>query len=162
MENFALSERWNGWTRLDVIVTAARAAIAAGPLDPPVCEVQIEWDDDTTIIESLDELDALLAAGGEPLSLEIYVAHVVEAHASVTLVFNGRWLQINGAGSDWPRARQAYDAAQVELALEYGITTFKLPTPPSDTVQETRRRRGVKDKDPGRAEKDAARRKPPG
>jgi hypothetical protein len=160
MESFALSERWNGWTRLDVIVVAARAAIAAGPLDPLVCEVQIEWDDDTTVIESLDELDALLAAGGEPLSLDIYVAHAVESEASVTLVFNGRWLQINGAGSDWPRARQAYDAAQVELALEYGITTFKLPKPPADTVSEVRRRRGVKDQDPGRAEPDPGRREP--
>jgi hypothetical protein len=154
MESFALSERWNGWTRLDVMIEAARAAIAAGPLDPPVVELQVEWDDDTTTLESLDELDALLAAGGEPLSLDIYVAHVVEAEASLTLVFNGRWLQINGAGNDWPRARQAYDAAQVELALEYGITTFKLPTPPADTVTEVRRKHGVKNQDPGRGEED--------
>jgi hypothetical protein len=140
MESFALSERWNGWTRLDVMVEAARAAIAAGPLDPLLCEVMLEWDDDTTTLDNLDELDALLRAGKEPLSLDIYVAHVVEAEASLTLVYNGRWLQINGAGSDWRRARQAYDAAQVELALEYGITTFKLPTPPRDTVAETRKR----------------------
>jgi hypothetical protein len=142
MENFALSERWNGWTRLDVMVEAARAAIAAGPLDPLLCEVTIEWDDDTTTLESLAELDALLRAGNEPLSLDIYVAHVIEAEANLALVYNGRWLQINGAGSDWQRARQAYDAAQVELALEYGITTFKLPTPPRDTVAETRKRLG--------------------
>jgi len=154
MDGFALSERWNGWTRLDVMIEATRAAIAAGPLDPPVVEVQVEWDDDTTTLDSLDELDALLAAGGEPLSLDIYVAHVVEAEASLTLVFNGRWLQINGAGNDWPRARKAYDAAQVELALEYGITTFKLPTPPADTVLEVRRRYGVKDQDPGREDPD--------
>jgi hypothetical protein len=140
VEGFALSERWNGWTRLDVMVQAARAAIAAGPLDPLVCEVTLEWDDDTTSLDDLRELDALLAAGNEPLALEIYVAHIVEAEASLTLVYNGRWLQINGAGTDWPRARQAYDAAQVELALEYGITTFKLPQPPRDTVAETRRR----------------------
>lgn len=154
MDGFALSERWNGWTRLDVMVEAARAAIAAGPLDPLVCEVQVEWDDDTTTLERLDELDALLAAGGEPLSLDIYVAHGVESEASLTLVFNGRWLQINGAGSDWPRARQAYDAAQIELAMEYGITTFKLPTPPVDTVTEVRRAHGVKNQDPGRTEED--------
>jgi len=140
MENFALSERWNGWTRLDVMVEAARAAIAAGPLDPLLCEVMIEWDDDTTTLDDLAELDVLLKAGNEPLSLDIYVAHVVEAEANLTLVYNGRWLQINGAGSDWQRARQAYEAAQVELALEYGITTFKLPTPPRDTVAETRKR----------------------
>jgi hypothetical protein len=140
VEGFALSERWNGWTRLDVMVHAARAAIAAGPLDPLVCEVTLEWDDDTTSLDNLDELDALLAAGNEPLALDIYIAHIVESEASLTLVYNGRWLQINGAGTDWPRARQAYDAAQVELTLEYGITTFKLPEPPRDTVAETRRR----------------------
>jgi hypothetical protein len=140
VEGFALSERWNGWTRLDVMVHAARAAIAAGPLDPLVCEVTLEWDDDTTSLDNLDELDALLAAGNEPLAVDIYIAHIIEAEASLTLVYNGRWLQINGAGTDWPRARQAYDAAQVELTLEYGITTFKLPQPPRDTVAETRRR----------------------
>jgi len=140
MEGFALSERWNGWTRLDVIVDAAHAAVAAGPLDPLLCEVTLEWDDDTTTLDDLGELKALLQAGEEPLSMDIWIAHVVEAEASLTLVYNGRWLQINGAGSDWQRARQAYDAAQVELALEYGITTFKLPTPPRDTVAETRKR----------------------
>ncbi|MGH2941701.1 MAG: ABC transporter ATP-binding protein [Solirubrobacteraceae bacterium] len=140
MERFALSERWNGWSRLDSMVVAARAAVAAGPLDPPHCEVTVEWDDDTTTLDSLDALDALLRAGQEPLSVDIWVAHAVEAEASLTLVYNGRWLQINGAGSDWQRARQAYDAAQVELALVYGITTFKLPKPPTDTVAETRRR----------------------
>lgn len=140
VEGFALSERWNGWTRLDVMVHAARAAIAAGPLDPLICEVTLEWDDDTTSLDNLGELDALLAAGNEPLALDIYIAHIIEAEASLTLVYNGRWLQINGAGTDWPRARQAYNAAQVELTLEYGITTFKLPEPPRDTVAETRRR----------------------
>ncbi len=160
MGSFALSERWNGWARLDTMVAAARAAAAAGPLDPLVCEATLEWDDATTTLHDLGEVDALLAAGGEPLSLEIYVAHRVEDDASLTLVFNGRWLQINGAGDDWPRARQAYDAARVELALVYGITTFKLPEPPPDTVAETRRRIGAKDLDPGRAEEDARRGRP--
>jgi peptide/nickel transport system ATP-binding protein len=140
MESFALSERWNGWTRLDTMVVAARAAVAAGPLDPLLCEVTVEWDDDTTTLDGLDALEALLQAGQEPLSIDIWIAHAVEAEASLTLVYNGRWLQLNGAGSDWQRARQAYDAAQVELALVYGITTFKLPKPPTDTVAETRRR----------------------
>lgn len=150
MDGFALSERWNGWSRLDTMVEAARAAIAAGPLDPLVCEVTLEGDEDTVTLHNLDELDALLAAGADPLLLDIYVAHAVEAEASLMIVYNGRWLQINGAGSDWPRARQAYDAAQVELALVYGITTFKLPELPPDTVSEVRRRRGVKNQDPGR------------
>ena len=153
MDRFALSERWNGWTNLDVMVTAARAAAEAGPLDPLVCEVTLEWDmDDDTTLHSLDALQALLAGGAEPMTLAIVVAHVAAAEASLVIDFNGRWLQIRGAGTDWTRARRAYDAAQVEFALEYGITTFRLPTPPPDTVTEVRRRHGVKDQDPGRAE----------
>ncbi|MEA2194050.1 MAG: hypothetical protein QOG42_484 [Solirubrobacteraceae bacterium] len=160
MDGFSLSERWNGWTNLDVMVQAARAAVAAGPLDPLVCEITLESDDDDTTLDSLDELQALLGAGAEPMTLEIVVAHVVESEASLVIDFNGRWLQIRGAGTDWARARQAYDAAQVEFALEYGITTFRLPTPPSDTVTEVRRRHGVKNQDPGRAEEDVFRPEP--
>jgi hypothetical protein len=140
MESFSLSERWNGWTDLDVMVKAARAAIATGPLDPLVCDVTIESDDDTATLHSLDALQALLAQDDDPLSLDIYVAHVDEDEANLLMTFNGRWLQINGAGTDWQRARQAYYAAQVEIALVAGITTFKLPELPRDTVAETRRR----------------------
>lgn len=140
MDPFALSERWNGWTRLDVMIDAARAAIEAGPLDPLQCEITVESDDDTTTLGDLDELAQLLRAGKEPMSVDIWVAHIAEAEAGLTLVYNGRWLQINGAGSDWSRAQQAYDAAQVEIAMVAGITTFKLPTLPKDTVAETRRR----------------------
>ncbi|CAA9522195.1 MAG: hypothetical protein AVDCRST_MAG67-3451 [uncultured Solirubrobacteraceae bacterium] len=150
MDSFALSERWNGWSRLDTMVAAARAAVTTGPLDPLVCEVTIEGDEQTVTLDGLDALEALLGAGEDPLSLDIYVAHAVEDEASLMLVYNGRWLQINGSGSDWTRARQAYDAAYVELALVYGITTFKLPELPADTVAQTRRRIGVKDQDPGR------------
>ena len=161
MDGFALSERWNGWTNLGVMVTAARAAVEAGPLDPLVCEVTLEWDeDDDTTLHSLDELAALLRSGAQPLALEIVVAHVVEEEASLVIDFNGRWVQIRGAGTDWTRARQAYDAAQVEFALEYGITTFRLPTPPKDTVTEVRRAHRVKNQDPGRAEKDVFRPEP--
>ena len=74
---------------------------------------------------------------GEPRP---HVVHLVEDEASLTMAFNGRWLQINGAGTDWHRSRQAYYAAQVEIALVAGITTFKLPKLPRDTVAETRRR----------------------
>ncbi|MEA2193514.1 MAG: hypothetical protein QOI73_3635 [Solirubrobacteraceae bacterium] len=140
MDSFALSERWNGWTDLIVMVEAAGAAAAAGPLDPLVCEVTLEWDDGDTTLDSLDELQALLRSGAEPEAMEISVAHVVESEASLTLAYNGRWLQINGSGSDWERASQAYRAAQVEIALVAGITTFKLPTLPRDTVAETRKR----------------------
>jgi hypothetical protein len=145
MGSFALSERWNGWSDLDAVLRAARAAVGAGPLDPLLCEITVEWDDDTTTLTSLDALDALLAAGEDPLSIDIWIAHADEVEASVTFAYNGRWLQLNGAGSDWERSRQAYYAAQVELALSYGITTFKLPELPTDTVAETRRRLEAKD-----------------
>ena len=162
MTGFALSERWNGWTNLLVMVQAARAAAEAGPFDPLVCDVTLEWDDDEdTTLHSLDELQAVLRSGAQPMTLEIVVAHAVESEASLAIDFNGRWLQINGAGTDWTRARQAYDAAQVEFALEYGITTFRLPELPRDTVTDVRRRHGVKNQDPGREEEDAGRPGPP-
>lgn len=160
MERFALSERWNGWSDLDVMVKAAREAVAAGPLDPLICEITVEDDEDTRVLDSIEALEAQLADEEEPLSIELYLAHLIEDEASVTIVFNGRWLQLNGAGSDWERSRKAYYAAQVELALAYGITTFKLPTPPADTVSEVRRRIGAKNLDPGRDEADAGRRRP--
>jgi len=140
MEPFALSERWNGWSDLDVMLNAARAAVAAGPLDPLLCEVVFETDFDTVTVDSLDAAQERLAEDPDPLSLEVLVAYIDEGDASLTLVYNGRWLQINGAGADWERSRAAYYAAQVELAMVAGITTFKLPELPSDTVAETRRR----------------------
>ena len=155
MDPFSLSERWNGWRDLGVMVQAARAAIAAGPFDPVLCEITLEGDEEDLALDDLDELESVLAAGEEPLLLDIYVAHIADAEASLRLVYNGRWLQIYGMGSDWSRAKPAYDAAQVEIALAYGITTFKLPQLPVDTVQDVRRRFGNKDRDPGRIGGDA-------
>lgn len=140
MDSFALSERWNGWENLDVMVQAARAAVAAGPFEPLLCEITLEGDDDVATLGSLDELQVLLDAGEDPLGIEILIAQEPESDASLVLVYNGRWLQINGYGNDWQCARQAYDAARIELVVEYGITTFKLPKLPYDTVAETRRR----------------------
>jgi len=163
MEPFALSERWNGWKRLDVMLKAARAAVEAGPLDPLVCVVTIETDEDTFELDSLDALEALLAAGDEPMGIDIWIAQEEDAEASLAIVWNGYWVQINGAGTDWTRARQAYHAAQVEFAMVAGITTFKLPTLPKDTVQDVRKKVGAKDMDPGREEADAeARQRKPG
>jgi hypothetical protein len=68
------------------------------------------------------------------------VSHIDEDEARVTLHYSGDRLQLNGYGTDWQRARAAYDAAQAELAGHFGITTFKLPKPPRDTVAETRKR----------------------
>jgi len=140
MESFALSERWNGWSDLFVMLRAARAAVAGGPFDPVVCEVVFESDFDTVTVDSLDAAEQQLQDDPDPMSVEVFIAHGDEAQASLTLVYNGRWLQLNGAGSDWERARAAYYAAQVELALVAGITTFKLPKLPKDTVADTRRR----------------------
>ena len=104
MDRFALSERWNGWTDLGVMVDAARAAIAAGPLDPLLCEVTIEWDDeDDTVLDSLDGLQDLLARSDDPFTLDIIVAQSVDTEASVRLVFNGRWLQIYGTATTGAR-----------------------------------------------------------
>lgn len=140
MGRFALSERWNGWSDLDVLMKAARAAVAAGPLEPLLCEVVFESDFDTVTVDSLDAAQQRLREHPDPMSMEVSIAHIDEADASLTLAYNGRWLQLNGSGDDWERARGAYYAAQVELALVAGITTFKLPELPKDAVAETRRR----------------------
>lgn len=140
MVPFALSERWNGWSDLHAILRAARAAVAAGPLDPLVCEVTFETDFDTVTVDSLDAAQERLREDPDPPSMELWVAHADEAEAAVTIIYNGRWMQLNGSGSDWDRAQLAYYAAQAELAAVAGITTFKLPTLPKDTVAETRLR----------------------
>jgi len=140
MERFALSERWCGWKDLDAIFKAARAAIEAGPFDPPVCEVVFEAEFDPLAVPSLEQAAAHLRQNPGVMSMEISLSHIDEDDARITLEYNGHWLQLNGYGSDWERARGAYKAAQVELALVYGITTFKLPELPYDTVAETRKK----------------------
>jgi hypothetical protein len=122
------------------MLKAARAAVAEGPLEPLLCEIEVEFDDDVTALDSLDALETLIIAGEDPLGIEIWLAHEVQEEAYLTICYNGRWLQLNGYGSDGLRARQAYYAAQAELAAAYGITTFTLPKLPKDTVQEVRRR----------------------
>ena len=74
------------------------------------------------------------------MSMDIILSHIDEDEARVTLHYSGQRLQLNGYGSDWDRARAAYDAAQAVLAGHFGITTFKLPKLPRDTVAETRKR----------------------
>ncbi len=72
--------------------------------------------------------------------MDIVLSHLDEDEARLTLRYSGGRLQLDGHGSDWERARAAYDAAQAELAGHFGITTFKLPQLPRDTVAETRKR----------------------
>jgi len=140
MDSFALSERWCGWKDLDAIFTAARAAIEAGPFDPYVCEVVFEADFDPHTVHSLEEAAEHLHRNPDVMSMELSISHINEDDARMMIEYNGRWLQVNGYGSDWERAQQAYNAAVVELALVYGITTFKLPKLPYDTVAETRKK----------------------
>jgi hypothetical protein len=136
---FELSERWCGWRDLDVIFVAARAAIEAGPFDPPICEVVFDEEFDPITVDTLEEARAYLHSH-RVLSMDIILSHFDEEDASLTLRYAGERLQITGRGNDWERARAAYDAAQAELAGHFGITTFKLPKLPRDTVGETRKR----------------------
>jgi hypothetical protein len=136
---FELSERWCGWRDLDVIFVAARAAIEAGPFDPPLCEVIFNEEFDPFTVDTLEEAREHLRSN-RVLSMDIILSHVDEDEARVTLNYSLDRLQLNGHGSDWQRARAAYDAAHAELAGHFGITTFKLPTLPRDTVGETRKR----------------------
>lgn len=141
MERFEISERWCGWSDLDVIFVAARAAIEGGPLDPPICEIIFNEEFDPLTVDTLDEAREHLRRN-RVLSMDIIVSHIDEDEARVTLRYEvaGDRLQLNGYGTDWERARAAYDAAQAELAGHFGITTFKLPNLPRDTVAETRKR----------------------
>jgi hypothetical protein len=139
VDRFELSERWCGWNDLDVIFDAARVAIEAGPFDPPICEVVFDEEFDAFTVDTLEEARERLI-GGRVRSMDIVLSHFDEDEARLTLSFSGGRLQLNGYGSDWARARAAYDAAQAVLAGHFGITTFKLPQLPRDTVAETRKR----------------------
>jgi hypothetical protein len=140
MDRFELSERWCAWRDLDVIFSAARAAIEAGPFDPALCEVVFNEEFDPFTVDTLEEAREHLRRNPRVMSMDIILSHIDEDEARVSLRYSGERLQLNGYGSDWDRARAAYNAAQAELAGHYGITTFKLPQPPSDTVAETRKR----------------------
>jgi hypothetical protein len=139
VERFELSERWCGWKDLDVIFIAARAAIEAGPFDPAICEVVFNEEYDPFPVDTLEEAREHLRRN-RVRSMDIILSHIDEDEARLTLHYSGDRLQLNGYGSDWHRARAAYDAAQAELAGHFGITTFTLPKLPRDTVAETRKR----------------------
>ena len=143
MDGFELSERWCGWKDLDGIFCAARAAIEAGPFDPAVCEVVFNEEFDPLTVDTLEQAHEHLLHNPRIMSMDIVLSHIDEDDARLTLRYSGGRLQLNGYGRDWPRARAAYDAAQAELSGRYGITTFKLPELPMDTVAETRKRREI-------------------
>lgn len=139
VDRFELSERWCGWKDVDVIFVAARAAIEAGPLHPPICEIVFDEEYHPFTVGTLEEAHAHLRST-RVQSMDIAISHIDEDEARITLHYSGDRLQLNGYGSDWTRARAAYDAAQGELAGHFGITTFALPKLPHDTVAETRKR----------------------
>ena len=139
MNRFELSERWCGWKDLDVIFVAARAAIEAGPFDPPICEVVFDEEFDPFTVDTFAEAREHMTRN-RVHSMEVIVSHWDADDARVSLHYECERLQLNGRGSDWERARAAYDAAQAELAAHFGVTTFKLPKLPRDTVAETRKR----------------------
>jgi hypothetical protein len=139
VDRFELSERWCGWRGVDVIFIAARAAIEGGPFDPPLCEVVFDEEYDPFTVETLEEAREHLRHN-RVRTMDIIISHIDEDEARLTLHWGGDRLQLNGYGSDWTCARAAYDAAQAELAGHFGITTFKLPKLPRDTVGETRKR----------------------
>jgi len=139
MDCFELSERWCGWRDVDVIFIAARVAIEAGPFDPPICEVVFDEEFDPFTVDTLQQAREHLRRN-RVRSMDIILSHIDEDEARLTLRYSGQRLQLNGYGSNWERARAAYDAAQAELAGHFGITTFKLPNLPRDTVAETRKR----------------------
>jgi hypothetical protein len=140
MGAFELSERWCAWRDLDVIFSAARAAIEGGPLDPPLCEVVFNEEFDPFVVDTLDQAQQDLRINPHVMSMDIILSHIDEDEARVTLRYSGQRLQLSGRGSDWDRAKAAYDAAHDVLAGHYGITAPKLPKRPFDTVAETRKR----------------------
>jgi hypothetical protein len=140
MDRFELSERWSPWSDLEAIFSAARAAIEAGPFDPFLCEVVFNDEFDPFTVDTLEQAQEDLRRNPHMMSMDIILSHIDEDQARVSLRYSGRRLQLTGCGSDWDRARAAYDAAQAVLAGHYGITTPKLPKRPVDTVAETRKR----------------------
>ena len=139
MSCFELSEWWSPWSDLDLIFSAARAAIEAGPLDSPLCEVVFNEEFDPFTVDTLEQAQEDVHRNPHMMSMDIALSHIDEGEARVSLRYSGRRLQLNGYGNDWERAKTAYDAAQAVLSGHHGIAP-KLPKLPLDTVATTRRR----------------------
>ena len=122
-----------------MIFIAAGLAIEAGPFHPPIIEVVFDEEFEPVTVDTLEEAREYMRSN-RVFSMEIIVSQIHEEDARLTLHYSCERLQLNGSGDDWEGARAAYDAAQAELASHFGITTFKLPTLPRDTVAETRKR----------------------
>lgn len=140
MGRFELSQRWTPWSDIDGIFFAASAAIDFGPLEPVVCEVVFNEEFDPVAIDTLEQAWDDMHRNPNMMSMDITLSHIDEDAARVTLSYSGGRLQLSGRGTDWERAKAAYDAAQGVLCGRQGSTTQKLPTPPVDPVAETRKR----------------------
>jgi len=140
MGRFELSERWSPWSDIDGIFCAASAAIDFGPLEPVVCEVVFNEEFDPVAVDTLEQAWEDMQRNPNMMSMDITLSHIDEDAARVTLSYSGRRLRLSGRGSDWDRAKAAYDAAQGVLCSRQGTTAPKLPPPPVDTVAETRKR----------------------
>ncbi len=142
---FELSEQWSPWSDIDGIFRAASAAIDFGPLDPVVCEVIFNEEFDPVAVDTLEQAREDLRRNPNMMSMDITLSHIDEDAARVILSYCGRRLRLSGRGSDWDRAKAAYDAAQGVLSSRLGTTAPKLPPPPVDTVAETRKRLVIDD-----------------
>ena len=140
MGRFELSEQWSPWSDIDGIFCAASAAIDLGSLDPVVCEVVFNEEFDPVAVATLEQAWEDLHHNPNMMSMDITLSHIDEDAARVTLSYSGRRLRLSGRGSDWDRAKAAYDAAQGVLSSRGGMTAPSLPTRPVDTVAETRKR----------------------
>ena len=72
--------------------------------------------------------------------MDIILSPIDEDAARVTLHYSGERLQLNGSRQRLGPARGRHTTPRrAALASHYGITTFKLPKLPTDTVAETRK-----------------------
>jgi hypothetical protein len=106
MDRFELSERWCAWRDLDVIFSAARAAIEAGPFEPPLCEVVFNEEFDPFTVYTLEEAREHLQGSSRVMSMDIILSHIDEDEARLTLRYSGERLQLNAYGSDWARVQR--------------------------------------------------------
>ena len=131
-----VSKRWCNWKGVDVIFDAARAAIDAGPFDPPICEIIFDEEYQPFTVDTLEEAREHLMRGSVR-SMEIIVAHFDEDEARVTLLYSGDRLSSTAtAATGHVRARPTRGPA--ELAGQFKSRSgSKLPR---DAVGETRKR----------------------
>jgi hypothetical protein len=116
MAHFELSERWSPWSDINGIFCAASAAIDFGPLDPVVCEVVFNEEFDPFTVDTLEQAWEDMQGNPNMMSMDIRLSHFDADAARVTLSYSGRRLLLSGRGSDWDRAKAAYDAAQDVLS----------------------------------------------